>query len=88
MADENNAEFRLTEPNMIKRSLYITTLDSLPLHMNEIKTIFANRTNTDGNIKTVEELDQLINDLNELLSSDLGDIVAFLTAEIERINSK
>jgi len=85
MTDQSNAELLLLEPSMIKRSLYITTLDSLHFHTNDIQSFFANR----SNIELGEELDQLINDVSAVLSSDIGEIKPFLAAEAkaERINS-
>ena len=86
MTDQNHDDLLGVEPNMVKRSLYMTILDSLNSHTNEIQTSFTNRVNADGNLE-VEQTNELMNDLNVLLSSDLDEARDFLVTEVVRIKS-
>ncbi len=86
MTDQNYYDPLGVEPNMVKRSLYITVLDSLDSHTNEIQTSFTNRANANGNIE-VQQINEFLKDLNAILSSDLDETRDFLITEVERINN-
>ena len=86
MTDQKYDDPSLVEPNMVKRSLYVTILDSLDSHTNEIQMSFTNRANAHGNLE-VKQINEFINDLNVLLSSDLDEIRDFLVTEVQRIKN-